>query len=140
MPGHPELRLGRLLSIANAVWQERTYAGLLDQDFPDIRVSHSPVFRLVDDGGTNTATLAQRAGMTKQSMGYLVGTLEALGYVEQVPDPADRRARLVRLTPRGQAAQAALVEISNGLEADLEAELGETELSALRRGLKRLSE
>jgi DNA-binding MarR family transcriptional regulator len=29
-----------------------------------------------------------------------VEQLEANGYVERVPDPADRRARLVRLTPR----------------------------------------
>jgi len=36
-------------------------------------------------------------------MAQLVAHLEAHGYVERVPDPADRRAKLVRTTARGRA-------------------------------------
>ena len=38
----------------------------------------------------------ERAQITKQSMAELVLHLERLGYVERVPDPSDRRAKLVR--------------------------------------------
>ena len=42
--------------------------------------------------------LARRAQITKQSMSELVAHLERHGYVERVPDPDDRRAKLVRAT------------------------------------------
>ena len=45
------------------------------------------------------------AGMTKQSVGEIVDDLVALGYVERIPDPADRRAKLICLTERGEEAQ-----------------------------------
>ena len=51
--------------------------------------------------------------MTHQSMGELVRTLEARGYVERVADPHDGRARLVRLTAKGrQMVRTALAEIA----------------------------
>jgi DNA-binding MarR family transcriptional regulator len=50
--------------------------------------------------GTRVSDLAEQARVTKQSAGFLVEQLETAGYVERVPDPADRRARLVRLTSR----------------------------------------
>ena len=44
------------------------------------------------------SVLAERAAITKQSMAELVAHLERHGYVERVPDPTDRRAKLVRST------------------------------------------
>lgn len=48
-------------------------------------------------------------------MSYFVDYLEARGYVERVPDPTDRRAKLVRLTGRGRqvahVAEAAILRI-----------------------------
>jgi DNA-binding MarR family transcriptional regulator len=38
----------------------------------------------------------------------LVETLNRAGYMEVVADPADRRARLVRPTPRGEQVQMAM--------------------------------
>jgi len=40
--------------------------------------------------------------MTKQSMAELVLHLEAHGYVDRVPDPKDRRAKLVQANDRGR--------------------------------------
>ena len=40
--------------------------------------------------------------MTKQAMAELVRHLEVHGYVVRVPDPGDRRAKLVRPTDRGR--------------------------------------
>jgi hypothetical protein len=39
---------------------------------------------------------------SKQAMAQLVAHLEEHGYVERVPDPHDRRAKLVRTTERGR--------------------------------------
>ena len=48
--------------------------------------------------------MAAKAGITKQAVGQLVDELEAMGYVQRVPDPTDARARLVVYTDRGRAA------------------------------------
>ena len=70
--------------------------------YTDITASHQAVFENIDRDGTRLTTLAQRSRMTHQAMGELVQTLERAGYLERRPDPADGRARLIRLTGRGQ--------------------------------------
>ena len=69
----------------------------------EIRYAHGSVFEYLDDAGTRVSVLAERAHMTKQAMAELVAHLEAHGYVERIPDPDDRRAKLVRATARGRA-------------------------------------
>lgn len=41
-------------------------------------------------------------GITKQSVNDLLGHLERHGYLVRVPDLADGRARVIRLTAKGQ--------------------------------------
>ena len=127
-----EPRIGRLLSQSYGLWQRLTYAGLADRGFPEVRPSHSPVLRHIDDGGTRIVDLAERAGITKQSMTYLVRQLEGKGLAEVREDPHDGRARLVALTDRGQAASQALIESSLALEARFASELGNAKLESLR--------
>lgn len=55
---------------------------------------------------SNQATLAQRLGIDRTVMTYLVDDLEKAGLVERRPDPADRRARQVVRTAAGDAALA----------------------------------
>lgn len=49
------------------------------------------------------ADLADMAGVTRATMTGLIDTLEKDGYVRREPDPRDRRAMLVHLTPKGEA-------------------------------------
>ena len=84
--------------------------------YADIRPTHGCVFRFVRDDGMRLTELASLAGMTKQSVGEVVDDLVELGYVERIPDPADRRAKLICLTERGAEAQGTAF----GLIADLE--------------------
>ena len=73
-------------------------------------------------------------------MDLLTGLLERAGYVNPVPDPADGRARLVRVAERG----ARSVEASHGIVAQVEAEwtahLGARRMAQLRRILTDLRE
>jgi DNA-binding MarR family transcriptional regulator len=86
--------------------------------YEDLPAAYHPVFENIDPGGTRLTVLAARAGMTHQSMGELVRTLELRGYVERAPDPNDGRARLVQLSAKGrQMVKTALVEIA-GIERD----------------------
>jgi DNA-binding MarR family transcriptional regulator len=61
---------------------------------------------LVRGGPMQQGALAQAFGLAPRTVTELVDTLERDGLVERHTDPADRRARLVRLTPAGEEAQA----------------------------------
>ncbi|HUC01018.1 MAG TPA: MarR family transcriptional regulator [Solirubrobacterales bacterium] len=91
-------------------------AELAEAGYGDVRPTHGCVFRFVHENGMRLTELAQRAGMTKQSIGEIVDDLEARGYVERVPDPADKRAKLIRLTEKGRQAQ----RVGYGLFAKIE--------------------
>ena len=67
-----------------------------------VQPAYHAVFENIDPAGTRLSDLAARADMTHQSMSELVATLERRGWVERRPDPTDRRARLVCLTPEGR--------------------------------------
>jgi DNA-binding MarR family transcriptional regulator len=119
---------------------DHIHARLAEQGHTHIRQTHGVVFQFLDDDGTHVSTLAQRAQMTKQSMAELVSHLERHGYVERIPDPGDRRAKLVRVTRRGREviplARRAIAE----LEADWAEVLGERDMARLRGLLERLGE
>jgi DNA-binding MarR family transcriptional regulator len=67
-----------------------------------VQPAHHALFENIDPGGTRLTELAARADMTHQSMSELVAGMERRGWVERRPDPTDRRARLVCLTPEGR--------------------------------------
>ena len=97
-----------------------------------MRAPHGNVLQLLDAEGTSVSELARRAQITKQSMAELVAHLERHGYVERVPDPVDRRARLVRATARGAEVYAIAREVVAELEQRLVARLGPERFALLR--------
>jgi DNA-binding MarR family transcriptional regulator len=104
-----------------------------------VRPPHGAVMQFLDDDGTRVSVLAERAGMTKQSMGELVAHLERSGYVERVPDPGDRRARLVRSTAKGDQLYAIAREVVAEIEEGWATKLGERDMAHLRRLLEQLN-
>lgn len=127
--------LGSLLRRPYERLQARVYAELAERGFPDVRPAHSSVFRIILPKGSRVSDLAELAQMTKQSMAYLTSDLEKLGYVTIEPDPDDGRAKRVRLTERGHAVWAALVELSRRAEEDCAQVIGADRIRDLRRTL-----
>jgi DNA-binding MarR family transcriptional regulator len=68
-----------------------------------VGAAHIHITRHLALQGSRVTELAQRAGMTKQAMGTLVGQCEAWGLVMREDDANDGRARLVQFTPTGLA-------------------------------------
>jgi DNA-binding MarR family transcriptional regulator len=75
--------------------------------FRDMTPAFASLVPLLDEVGERPTVLARRAGITKQAISQLVHELEVRGYVEQIADPTDTRAKIVRLSERGVASRAA---------------------------------
>lgn len=112
------LNLGVLLFLPYRAMETRVFAGLAAAGFDDLTPAQARVFQRIAPGGSRLTDLAEQAGTSKQAAGFLVDQLERSGYVERGADPADGRARLIRIAPRGARA----VEASRGMVAEVEAE------------------
>jgi DNA-binding MarR family transcriptional regulator len=115
---------------------EIVVARLAERGHDVVRPAHGAVFQYLDDTGTTVSMLAERAQMTKQAMAELVQHLESHGYLTRVPDPNDRRAKLVLPTERGHE----VIAIAQGLVPELEGQvtklLGVDRTRALRQDLE----
>jgi DNA-binding MarR family transcriptional regulator len=134
-PRPPETLLSLLDAATESVLAEFR-RDLEEAGYADIRPTHGCVFRFVRDDGMRLTELAGLAGMTKQSVGELVDDLVDLGYVERIPDPEDRRAKLICLTDRGIEAQ----RVGFGLLADVEDRWAERFGATRMRQLRKLLE
>jgi DNA-binding MarR family transcriptional regulator len=106
---------------------------------PELRGSRYRVLSMVpDEGGRRLTDLAAIADMTKQAMGEFVSDLAEGGYVTIEPDPADRRAKLVRLTGRGREASAVARRQLGNVERLWAERLGADEIVTLRDLLARV--
>jgi len=94
------------------------------QFIPVEELFHTALITNLDAEGTRLTTLAERAGMSKQSMGQLARELERRGYVSRKIDPTDKRAFLIRFTNRGRWLLADARSAKDELEAEYAALLG----------------
>ena len=81
--------------------QDELFQRLAEAGYDDLHPRHGAVLAFLDEDGVRATELARISGRHKQIIGRLVDELEALGYVERRPDPADRRAKLIFPTERG---------------------------------------
>lgn len=112
--------LGILLFVAYRALEQRAHEAVLAAGFTDITQAQARMAARIGPDGTRVTDLAEQTRITKQSAGFLIKQLEEAGYVELVPDPADGRAKLARLTTHANA----IVRIAN---AEVERALSEWE-------------
>ena len=129
----------RLLDAAFDCFQQELARRVAETDYKDIRMTHGCVFGNIDPDGSRLTDLAERAHMTKQSVGEVVNELGQLGYLERVPDPDDGRAKIIRLTERGRAAQALGRELIDEVEQEWAARFGAERVEAMREALEAIT-
>jgi DNA-binding MarR family transcriptional regulator len=94
--------------MTRVVWQwvrDQMYAGVVAAGYDDLNAAHVGLWRYPGLDGLRPSQLADRVGITKQSVNDLLGHLEGHGYLLRVPDAADGRVRVIRLTTKGRRLQ-----------------------------------
>jgi DNA-binding MarR family transcriptional regulator len=140
-PPEPERppNIAELLHGPFQILVDELHEGLAEAGYPDIRPAHGNVFGYIRKEGSRLTELAERAQLTKQTVGYLVDYLEERGYVERGPDPDDRRAKIVRLTDEGRELIDVARKIMDRIEARWAKLLGEDRMEQLRELLTELN-
>ncbi len=130
----------RLLGLAFDEFSEELARRIEAAGFEDLRPGHGCVFGNIDvETGSRLTDLAGRANMTKQSVGEVTTDLERRGYVERVPDPADGRVKIIRLTARGRHAYTTGRGLIDQLEREWADRYGQQRIAALRKTLETIT-
>src|ERR1700719_1767142 len=122
--GHPSPYVGAMLGV---VWQwvrDQLYAGVVAAGYDDLNAAHVGLWRYPGLEGLRPSQLADRRGITKQSVNDLLAHLEQHGYLLRVPDSADGRARVIRLTSKGQQLQETIYAEAGAAQQRIEEILG----------------
>jgi DNA-binding MarR family transcriptional regulator len=127
--------VSRLLFTAAWLFDRRILAYVNQHGFPDLRMVHLHLPRNIDLDGTRLTELATRAEMSKQSMAEIVAACEAMGLVGRISDPADRRAKLIALTPRGRKLMSVVRAAIASAEKHLRSQVGREAAQGLTRTL-----
>ena len=132
---HP---LPPLLGDVKDIAIEELHRRLAEEGFETVRPGHGCVFRFIDRDGSRLTELAAKSGFTKQAVGEFADDLERLGYVERVPDPGDRRAKIIRLADRGSDSQEAAMRIFADIEHRWAERYGQERIAQLREMLEEI--
>lgn len=135
-----DMLIGALLRVPAEAIHRRIIRELNAAGFEGLSLAHMAVFRFPGPDGVRPGVLAERAGMSKQAMNRLLGTLEDLGYLARSDAPGEGRARIVHFTRRGHAAYAKAIEVLRDIEREWKAELGPRDFAKLKELLFRVWE
>ncbi|GLX94412.1 MarR family winged helix-turn-helix transcriptional regulator [Herbidospora sp. NBRC 101105] len=127
------------LLMAFRVLIDALHEELAARGHPGMRPMHGFVLQAVSRGADSAASLGRTLGVSKQAAGKTIETLEGLGYVTRVPDPADSRRKTVVLTEHGVDALRRSAEVFDELRARWAAELGAARLDDLEDALRRMT-
>jgi DNA-binding MarR family transcriptional regulator len=128
--------IGALLRLAWQSHRAQMYERVAAAGFPDVTRAQFALMRWPGIDGLRPGEVAELAGLSKQAVNDLLGELERNGYIERHPHPRDGRARIVRLTPRGEELWRTSFDTSRGLEAEWVARIGPDRMAALRATLE----
>jgi DNA-binding MarR family transcriptional regulator len=133
--------LGYLLAKASQRWNELLQDGFAEAGFPEVKASYGSVLiPLFEEDALRIGEIARRARLSKQTMTTMIRLCERDGLVKRRPDPDDRRATRVHLTPKAKLFQRGAEAVLADLESKVETMLGRRDRRTLRRCLAELQE
>jgi DNA-binding MarR family transcriptional regulator len=129
-----------LLNEVKVAAVRKLFERLREEGFEHVREGHGCVFGFIDiENGSRLTEIAERAGLTKQAVGEAATELERLGYAERVPDPTDKRAKIIKLTPSGIEACLTGRRIFAEIEREWAEQFGEELVASMREAAERIA-
>jgi DNA-binding MarR family transcriptional regulator len=129
--------LGRMRAIERAAHRAMLEA-IQEAGYPYMRTPHIALMAHMTPEGLRITEFADLMQVTKSAASQLVTWLERHGLVERVPDPADRRATLVRATGAADAGFRAARHRYAEIEDEWERAIGSEGLAKLAGMLSEL--
>jgi DNA-binding MarR family transcriptional regulator len=120
----------------------RAYVKIVDAVFihlPGGPRGYQVLTATVSEAPQSQGALAQRLGVDKSVMTYLVDELEEAGLIAREPNPADRRGKLLTATDHGLRTLADIQTRLEHAERHVLSGLGEDEQETFRTLLRRLA-
>ena len=124
-----------LLTAFRAVIDE-AHEELAARGHPEMRPAHGFAMQAIGTFGATAADVGRRLGVSKQAAGKTIDRLAELGYVERGGESADRRRKVVRLSPRGIEALRLSADAFDHVRARWAGLLGPDRVAALEADLR----
>ncbi|MFF3609478.1 MarR family winged helix-turn-helix transcriptional regulator [Streptomyces sp. NPDC002463] len=106
-----------------------------------LKPKHAGLLAALDAGsGASQQELAARLGVAPSLIVVLADQLQALDAIERVRDPEDRRRQVLTLTPEGRLLLTRCAQAAEETDAELTADLDDTQRTALTQALRALGE
>ena len=134
-PEVPPPTIGALLRLAWSTFRSRLFEAVRAAGYDDLQPVHVLLFRYPTIANLRPGQLAEEVGLSKQAINDLLRQLEAKGYIALQPDPSDRRARRITLTPRGKQLMEYVRVAAHDIAEDWERAVGRRRFDAIRKTL-----
>jgi DNA-binding MarR family transcriptional regulator len=133
-----EQTLYRLVLRARRAENTEMVARIRARGYPDLKPSYPALLANLDSQGANMTVLAAKSGISRQAASQQLAEIEAHGYVELRPDPADGRAVIVDRTERGRRLLRDALEVVSDLEASYSQQVGRERFDTMKQVLAEL--
>jgi DNA-binding MarR family transcriptional regulator len=94
--------LGSLTAMLFRALVDRLEVHITEQGGQVTRPSHLYILRSLYPAAATVTELAERCEVTKQAISQILDSLESMKVVKRTPDPRDARAKVVKLTKKGE--------------------------------------
>ncbi|MBT9290798.1 MarR family winged helix-turn-helix transcriptional regulator [Prosthecodimorpha staleyi] len=137
-PGSAEESIAVILSDVTRLFWRRLECALKAAGYDFTAAEARTLVSIARLEGARQAALAETMRIEPMTLVGFLDRLEARGLIRRLPDPADRRAKLIRTTPEAAPTVARLIEIGAAVKAEVTAGFAESEVDALRDLLRRI--
>lgn len=128
-----------LLSRASLSTSAALRRGFASAGVENVRPAYiGALLALWQEDGLKVLDLSRKAGLEPSTMTGLLDRMERDGLLTRTPDPDDRRAQRICLTPAGQAAQAPIMKAMDETIAGIMAGISDEEIETMKRLLRKI--
>jgi DNA-binding MarR family transcriptional regulator len=127
-----------MMNLLSAVYwfDEALQIALKEAGIPNVSRAQSMLIANISAGEHRATRIARNLGVTRQAISLMLSELEMRGIVELVPDPDDRRARIVRFAEEANVTRRAAAKALHFLELKLVERIGLPASHGLRDAMR----